>query len=241
MPSARTTSIMDVHIISFSLFGEMLAEESEDLAPAIHGLFGPVKRPVPIEEAVTGAVVRMEFVRLALLLELGLVHIHLLRARGTVIVAEQTEQRTVEVLCHVDRRNRCLVVEFFLAHHDPSAPKLHAGVDVLFLARIDEGVAAAGTGSEDAHLAVEVWLGAHPLYGSRRVADHLSIRNSALGAHLGGDVVGIALARALVEVCADRDVAMMGEPARRLDIELAPARKMMDKHHAGKRAGAGWL
>src|SRR5579859_5993120 len=132
---------------SFSLFCKMLAEKCEYLAPAIHGLFRPVQRTVPIEEAVAGAVVAMEFVVLALLLEFGLVLIHLLGTRRPVIVAEQSEQRTVEILCHVDRRNRRLVVEFFLAHHDPTAPQFHAGVDIHLLAGINEGVAAARAGS----------------------------------------------------------------------------------------------
>src|ERR1700722_3058657 len=122
------------------LFGEMLAEESEYLAPTIHGLFWPVQRPVPIEEAVTGAVVTMEFVRLAVLLELSFVHIHLFRARRPIIIAEEAKQRTVEVLRHVDRRDGRFVVELFLPHHDPATPKLNTGVNILFLARINEGV-----------------------------------------------------------------------------------------------------
>src|ERR1700720_3136787 len=116
MPSARTTSIMDVHI-SFSLLCKMLAEECEYLAPAIHGLFRPVQRTVPVKEAVAGAVVAMEFVILALLLEFGFVHVHLLGTRRPVIVAEQSEQRAAEILCHVDRRDRRFVVKLFLAHH----------------------------------------------------------------------------------------------------------------------------
>src|ERR1700761_4086529 len=107
---------------SFSLFCKMLAAECEDLAPAIHGLFRPVQRTMPIEEAVARAIVAMEFVILALLLEFGFVLIHLLRAWRPVIVAEQTQQRTVEILCHVDRRHRRLVVELFLAHDNAAAP-----------------------------------------------------------------------------------------------------------------------
>src|SRR5215470_2875141 len=92
------------------LLRQMLAEEGENLAPAIHGLLGPVKRPVPVEEAVAGAVVAMEFVGLAVFLEFGLVLVNLLRARRPVVITEQAEQRTREVLCHVDRRDRRLRV-----------------------------------------------------------------------------------------------------------------------------------
>jgi hypothetical protein len=166
---------------------------------------------------------------------------HLFRARRPIIVAKQPEQGTVEFLRHVDRRDRCFLIELLFAHHHPAAPKLYAGINILFLARINESVAASGTRPEDAHPAIEVRLGTHPLYGSRRVPYHLSIGNSALGADLGGNVVGITLSRAFIEVCADSEIAMVGESARRLDIELAPARKMMNQHHAGKRTRTGWL
>src|SRR5258708_1096167 len=100
----------------------MLAEEGEYLAPAIHRLLGPIERPVPIEKAVTGAVVAMERVILAVLLELGLVLVHLLRARCAILVAEQAEQRAAEVLRHVDRRDGRLCIELLLAHHHAAAP-----------------------------------------------------------------------------------------------------------------------
>src|SRR5256885_16732199 len=87
MPSARAISMMDVHM-SRLLLRQMLAEEGEHLAPAVHGLLGPVERPVPIEDAVAGTVVAVELVRLAVLLELGLVLVHLLRARRAVVIAE---------------------------------------------------------------------------------------------------------------------------------------------------------
>jgi hypothetical protein len=48
----------------------MLVEKDEYLAPAIHRLLGPIERPVPIEEAMAGAIAAVEIVRLAVLLEL---------------------------------------------------------------------------------------------------------------------------------------------------------------------------
>jgi hypothetical protein len=82
-------------------------------------------------------------------------------------------------------------------------------------------------------------LRAYPLHGGLDIADHLGVGNAALGAHLGGDVVRVTVAAstlALVEVGADREMAVMREPTRRLDIELAPAREMVDKHDAWKGA-----
>src|SRR5687768_13752264 len=120
----------------------MIAEEREHLAPAIHRRLGPVERPVPIPDAVAGAVVAMELVGLAVLLELGLVLVHLFWAGRAVVVAENADQRARKVLRHVDRRDRRLGVEFVLAHHDAAAPELCAGIDVLFLASVYECVPA---------------------------------------------------------------------------------------------------
>src|SRR5271167_2902287 len=132
----------------------MLAEEGEYLAPAIHCLFGAIERPVPVEEAVTGTVVAVELVGLAVLLERGLVLVHLLRARRAILVAEQAEQRAAEVLRHVDRRDRRLRVELLLAHRHAATPELDSRIDVLALAGIEEGGPAARAGAEKTNLAV---------------------------------------------------------------------------------------
>src|SRR6202047_3429207 len=104
----------------------MLAEEGEHLAPAVHCLLWPVERPVPIEEAVAGTVVAVELVRLAVLLELGLVLVHLLGARRAVVIAEDADERATEVLGHLDRRDGSLGVELLLAHYHAAAPQLGA-------------------------------------------------------------------------------------------------------------------
>src|ERR1043165_6024504 len=185
---------------------QMLGEERQHLAPAVHRGLGPVERPMPVPDAMAGAVVAVELVSLAVLLERGLVLVYLLRARRTVVVAEDPDQRAAQIPGHVDRRDRRLGVELLLAHHDAAAPQVGTGVDVLFLTRIDEGVAAARAGAEYADLAVEAGLPAHPLHRRLGIADHLRIGNAALGTHLGGDVVRIAVARALIEVGADREI-----------------------------------
>src|SRR5262249_459086 len=118
----------------------MLAEEGEHLAPAVHGRLGPVEWPVPIPNAVAGARVAVEFATLAVLLELGLVLVHLLGAGRAVVVAEDADERTAEILGHVDRRDRRLGVELVLAHHHAAAPELGAGVDVLSLAGLHEAM-----------------------------------------------------------------------------------------------------
>src|ERR1043165_5853738 len=70
------------------LLRQVLAEEREHLAPGVHRLLAAVERPVPIIEAVAGAVVAVEFVGLAVLLQRRLMLVHLLGARRAVVVAE---------------------------------------------------------------------------------------------------------------------------------------------------------
>src|SRR5262249_9974516 len=101
----------------------MLAEESEHLAPTVHCLFGAVERSVPIPDAVAGTVVAVELVRLVVLLEFSFVLVHLLGARSPVVVAEYADERAAEVLRHIDRRDRRLVIELLLAHHHAAAPE----------------------------------------------------------------------------------------------------------------------
>ena len=222
----------------------MLAEEGIHLAPAVHCLLGPIKRPVPIEEAVAGTVVAVKLVRLAVLLEFLLVLVHLLRARCAIFVAEQAEQRAAEVLRHVDRRDGGLGIQLLRSHHHAACPQLGAGVDVLSLAGIDEGMPTARAGAKKTNLAVVIGLRAHPFHGGFGIADHLGIANATLGAHLGGDVVRVAVAAstlALVEVGADGEIAVVCEPTRRLNVEFAPAREMVDKHDSRKGARTRWL
>src|SRR5215470_11088293 len=139
---------------SVLLLSQMLTEEGKHLAPAIHGGFGPVQWPVPVPDAVAGAVVAVELVRLAVLLQFRLVLVHLLGARRAVVVAEDADERAGEVPGQVDRRDRRLVVELLFAHHHAATPQFRAGVDVLLLARIDERVPAARAGAEQADLTV---------------------------------------------------------------------------------------
>src|SRR5690349_4194768 len=97
---------------------QMLSEEGEDLAPTIHRLFGPVERPVPVEDAVASTVVAVELVGLAVLFEFSLVLVDLLGARSTVVVAEDADQGAGKILAEIDGCHRRFGIEFFFAHDD---------------------------------------------------------------------------------------------------------------------------
>src|SRR6516162_11466864 len=101
------------------LLGQVLVKKREYLLPAVQRLLDAIHRPVVVEEAVPGAVVAVKLVLFAVLLELGLVLVHLLRGRRTVLIAEETEQRTGKVLRKLDRSGRLLRRQLLLAHHHP--------------------------------------------------------------------------------------------------------------------------
>src|SRR4029077_5045616 len=92
-------------------------------------------------------------------------------------------------------------------------------------------------GAPDANLAVVGRIIAQPLHRAFGVADALVVGSAARAAHLGGDITGFALAGAVIEVMADRQIAVMREPAGRLAVELIPAGSMMYEHDARERAG----
>ena len=71
----------------------MLVEEGEHLLPAVGGLFGAVGDARGVEEGVAGAVVAVELVVLAELLQHRLGAVDLIGVRVLVVVAEDAEQR----------------------------------------------------------------------------------------------------------------------------------------------------
>src|SRR4030095_508561 len=72
---------------------QFLLKEREDFFPAVDRLLLPIRPPIIIEKAVTGAVIAVKLIVLAMLLELRLVLVHLFRRRRFVVVAEKTDHR----------------------------------------------------------------------------------------------------------------------------------------------------
>src|SRR5216110_1988525 len=83
IPSAPTISTIEVHI--GRLRREVFLQERPHLLPPVERLLDAVGRPVVVEEAVSRAVVAVELVILLVLLQLGLVLVHLLRGRRAVL------------------------------------------------------------------------------------------------------------------------------------------------------------
>src|SRR5690606_7679658 len=157
-------------------------------------------------EAVARAVVAVELVILAVLLELGLMLVHLLRTWRAILIPEKAEQRTGQILREIDRCNRRLGVQVFLGHGDTTDPEIDAGIDILLLTRVEERVPTARAGTEDTDLAIMPALSAHPFHRGLGISDDLRVRHATFGTHLRRDVIGIALTIALIEVRANGDV-----------------------------------
>ena len=177
----------------------------------------------------------MELVVLAVLLELGLVLIHLLRRRALVVVAEQSQDRARKVCRVVDGGHRLLLREVVLARHHAAAPALHHRVEALGAAGGQEGVTPARAGAPDPHLAVVVGKRAQVVHGADAVPHHLVVGHASVGAHLGRHVFRRAVAGAEVEVGRDGGEAVVRQPAGGFTVPLVPAGQVVDGHHSGER------
>src|SRR5689334_17076070 len=168
----------------------MLRQKGPDFLPAVDGLLGAIRRrTVVIEKSVACAIVAVELVVLARLLELFLVAVHLLGRRSFIVVAEKAEHGTGKVLREIDRRNRLLGRQLFFRSSDAAAPAFDECVDAFEFAGGEKSVTAAGACSENADFAVPVGLRADKLQRAFEIAEHLVVRHTAGGANFGADVL----------------------------------------------------
>src|SRR5262245_66473698 len=89
----------------------MFAEEGKRLVPTVGRLLRAIGRTRGVEKGVAGAVVAVELVSLAELLEHGLGAVDLVAVGIFVVVAEQAEQWTAQLRREIDGRDRALGVE----------------------------------------------------------------------------------------------------------------------------------
>src|SRR5437016_4592781 len=112
----------------------MLVEEGIGPGPAVIRLLDPVAGPLGREEAVAGAVIAMELVSLAELLQHGLGAVDMVGRWVLVVVAEQSQQRTAQSLGEVDGRHRPLRALLLwivgIVDEDIAAPAIDGGVDI---------------------------------------------------------------------------------------------------------------
>src|SRR5437764_15277375 len=89
---------------------------------------------------------------------------------------------------------------------------------------------AARAGADDPHLAVARGQRPQPLRTGDAVIEDLRVGDAAFRAHLLRHVIGLPVARSLVEVGADRIEAVLREAACELPIELVPSGYVVDEH-----------
>src|SRR2546429_5756406 len=110
----------------------MFAEERKHLVPAVERLLGAVGGTRGVEKSMAGAVVAVEFVILAELLEHGFGAVHLVAVGVFIVVAEQAEQRTAQLGRQIDGRDWPLGIELLgVIDDDVAAPAIDRRVDAL--------------------------------------------------------------------------------------------------------------
>src|SRR5262249_45849705 len=123
---------------------EMLAEERKHLVPAVERLLGAIGGARGVEKRVPGAVVAVELLRLAELLERGFGAVHLVGVGIFILVAEQAEQRTAQFGGEIDGCDRPLSVELLrVVDDDVAPPAIHRRIDAVERTSGEIGMSAA--------------------------------------------------------------------------------------------------
>src|SRR5262245_22300724 len=103
--------------------------------------------------------------------------IHLGRGRRLVIVAEEPQERTRQVLREVNRRHGLLGGQLFFGLHHTAPPALDGGVKAGSATGHEEGLTATGAGAEETYLPAAIWQGIDKLPCPLGIAHDLVIRD----------------------------------------------------------------
>src|SRR5258708_238367 len=107
----------------------------EHLLPAVERLGGAVAFAPGVEEGMADTVIAVELVSLAMPLERLFDLVDLRHVRVLVLVAENAEQRSGDLVGQIDRRHRTLGIELLVVlHDDAAAPAIHNGIDAAHAA-----------------------------------------------------------------------------------------------------------
>src|SRR5262245_27311746 len=230
----------------------MLVEERKHLVPAVERLLRAIGGASGVEKGMAGAVIAVELIGLAQLLEHGFGAVHLVTVGIFIIVAEQAEQRTAQFCRQIDRCDRPLGIELLgIVDDDIAAPAIHRRVDAVERAGCEISVSPSGAEADHSDLAVGVGLSAQVLRRARDVAQNLLVGDAAGRAYAGADIIGTARTFAEIEMRRDGRQSMPGwdewikEVARKLahherrcgrGLLRAPARRVV----AGRGAHPSW-
>jgi hypothetical protein len=190
---------------------------------------------------VAGAVVAVELVILAVLLQFRLGLVDVLRGRVGVFIAEQAQQRAIDPFGQIDRCNGLgLGQSRLVVDDDIAAPAIDCSLDQMrqFAGR-QISLPPAGAKSDHADLAAGMRLRAQEVDGASHIAEHLLVRNAAALAHLGDHRLVGAVADPEIEARRYGRIAVMSELAGDFAGPLVPARHVMDHDDAGMRPSIG--
>src|SRR4051812_17808088 len=87
---------------------QSLLEESENFFPTVNRLFLAIGGPIIVEETVSGAIITMELIILAVPFELRFMLVDLLGRGRFIVITENADHRAGEIFCVVNGRNRTL-------------------------------------------------------------------------------------------------------------------------------------
>src|SRR5205807_7221290 len=110
---------------------EVLLVKREDLLPAVNGLFLAIVGSIGGEKTVAGAVVAIELVLLAALLQLSLNLVDLLDIRIGVVIAEDPEQRAAHLWREFDRRPRVVGRKPIRPDDNAATPAIHRRIQAV--------------------------------------------------------------------------------------------------------------
>ena len=133
----------------------MLAEEAQHLFPAVHGSLDIVAGTVYGEEAVSRAVIAVELIVLAVLLEGLLRLVHVGGRWAGVVVSEQAQQRQFSPSVKSTGQAGIAGVSWSLPG-SRRRPAVHRRVHALKGAGAQVGLPPAGAEADQPHLAVQV-------------------------------------------------------------------------------------
>ena len=144
-----------------------------------------------------GAVITIEDVGLAVVLERLLVLVNLSWTRPHVVVAEQADERHVQVRRHIDHRHWLVGGQAVRRDDDVATPQIGHRAETLHPRGDQQRVPTARARADNRHLAITRREALDQLERGFGIGDHRCVGDATRAARSGCNVVGRALAESL--------------------------------------------
>src|SRR6185503_15481935 len=137
--------------------------------------------------------------------------VHLIGSGRLVLVAEDPEDRAIEVRNVVDGSHGLLRSELIGSGCYATTPQVGHGIELRSSASHEHGIAPARAGADDADFATGIGQRADVLQCAFAISHDAIVGDATLTTDLGRDVIGLAGAGSRVEIGAYGDVTMVCE------------------------------